>query len=85
MLYFKIFDNFQVRGCYLTAVEKLDEEFIKVLKACDAHSNEYVDRLKDEPLVVKILEKAEVLVLKSGSPSEICRKDTSHFLNLRLR
>jgi len=66
-------EPYKVRGCYLTAVEKLDEEFIKVLKACDAHSNEYVDRLKDEPLVVKILEKAEVLVLKSGSPSEICR------------
>merc|ERR1719414_1611533 len=64
---------YKVRGCYLTAVEKLDEEFIKVLKACDAHSNEYVDRLKDEPLVVKILEKAEALILKSGSPSEICR------------
>ena len=27
-------------------MEKLDEEFIKVLKACDAHSNEYVLRLK---------------------------------------
>merc|ERR1719383_262039 len=64
---------YKVRGCYLTAVEKLDEEFIKVLKACDAHSNEYVDRLKDEPKVVNILNKAEALILKSGSPSEICR------------
>jgi translation initiation factor 3 subunit C len=44
-----------------------------VLKACDAHSNEYVDRLKDEPRVVKILEKAEKLIQKMGSPSEICR------------
>ena len=44
-----------------------------MLKACDAHSNEYVDRLKDEPRVVQILDKAEKLVQKMGSPSEICR------------
>merc|ERR1719383_178236 len=66
-------EPYKVRGCFLTAVERLDEEFIKVLKACDAHSNEYVDRLKDEPKVVNILNKAEALILKSGSPSEICR------------
>lgn len=64
---------YRVRGCFLTAVEKLDEEFIKVLKNCDAHSNEYVDRLKDEVKLVQILDKADKLVHKTGSPSEICR------------
>ena len=64
---------FKVRGCFLTAVERLDEEFVKVLKGCDAHSNEYVDRLKDEPKLVEILEKADKLVQKGGSASEICR------------
>merc|ERR1719370_2138935 len=64
---------YKVRGCFLTAVERLDEEFVKVLKGCDAHSNEYVDRLKDEPKVVAILEKADNLVQKGGSASEICR------------
>ena len=44
----------QVRGCYLSVVERLDEEFMKVLKSCDAHSHEYVDRLKDEPRVVQV-------------------------------
>ncbi len=57
----------------MTAVERLDEEFVKVLKGCDAHSNEYVERLKDEPVVVGILDKAEKLILKGGSPSEVCR------------
>lgn len=33
-----------VRGCAVTAVERLDDEFIKLLKECDPHSNEYVDR-----------------------------------------
>lgn len=35
---------FFVRGCVLTAVERLDDEFTKFLKECDPHSNDYVDR-----------------------------------------
>lgn len=35
---------FFLRGCALTAVERLDDEFTKLLKECDPHSNEYVDR-----------------------------------------
>ena len=54
-------------------VERCDEEFIKVLKGCDAHSHEYVDRLKDEPKVTELLEMAQILVDKLGSPSEMCR------------
>lgn len=40
------FENepFYLRGCALTAVERLDDEFTKLLKECDPHSNEYVDR-----------------------------------------
>lgn len=35
---------FYLRGCVLTAVERLDDEFTKLLKECDPHSNDYVDR-----------------------------------------
>jgi hypothetical protein len=35
---------YRVRGCILTVVERMDEEFTKMLQACDAHSTEYVDR-----------------------------------------
>lgn len=35
---------FFLRGCVLTAVERLDDEFTKLLKECDPHSNDYVDR-----------------------------------------
>ena len=28
----------------LTVIERLDEEFTKMLQNCDAHSTEYVDR-----------------------------------------
>jgi len=64
---------YKVRGCFLSVVERLDEEFVKVLKGCDAHSHEYVDRLKDELKVMEILEQAQVLIDKLGSSSEMCR------------
>ena len=59
---------------FITAtVERLNEEFYKVLKSCDAHSNEYVDRLKDEDRVMSILERAQGILEKSNTPSEMCR------------
>jgi len=64
---------YKVRGCFLSVVERLDEEFVKVLKGCDAHSHEYVDRLKDEPKVMELLEITQKMVDKLGSPSEMCR------------
>lgn len=36
---------YKLHGCILTLVERLDEEFTKLLKECDPHSNEYVERL----------------------------------------
>ena len=35
---------FRVRGSILNVVERMDEEYIKMLQSCDAHSTEYVDR-----------------------------------------
>lgn len=35
---------YKLRGCILTVLERLDEEFTKLLKECDPHSNEYVQR-----------------------------------------
>ena len=36
--------GWRIRGCVLTCTERMDEEYIKMLQACDAHSTEYVDR-----------------------------------------
>merc|ERR1711936_351311 len=57
---------YKVRGCYLSVLERINEEFHKVLKGCDAHSHEYVTRLKDEDRVMQLLEKTK-------TPSELCR------------
>lgn len=69
------FDNapYFVRGCALTAVERLDDEFTKLLKECDPHSNDYVERLKDEMTVTKIIEDVLKYVENFGTETEICR------------
>lgn len=64
---------FFVRGCVLTAVERLDDEFTKFLKESDPHSNEYVDRLKDEVKVTNIIEQVLSYVTLVGTETEICR------------
>lgn len=64
---------YRLRGCVLTAVERLDDEFIKLLKECDPHSNEYVERLKDEVTVTKLIEQVLKYVEIQGSSIEICR------------
>ncbi|KAG7174371.1 Eukaryotic translation initiation factor 3 subunit C-like [Homarus americanus] len=62
-----------VRGCVLTIVDRMDEEFIKLLKACDAHSNEYIVSLRDEIRVCAIINKLLKYEEEHGMPSDICR------------
>ncbi|XP_026314262.1 eukaryotic translation initiation factor 3 subunit C [Hyposmocoma kahamanoa] len=64
---------YRVRGCVLTALERLDDEFTKLLKECDPHSNEYVERLKDEVRVSALIDRVCQVVERDGSPQEICR------------
>ena len=64
---------FKIRGCMLTAVERLDDEFTKLLKECDPHSNDYVERLKDEVTVTNIIENVLKYVEIQGNDTEICR------------
>ncbi|XP_070204954.1 eukaryotic translation initiation factor 3 subunit C-like isoform X3 [Littorina saxatilis] len=64
---------YRVRGCILTVMERLDEEFTKMLQACDAHSTEFVDRLKDEQRMCGLLETLQTYVEKTGTSEEICR------------
>lgn len=64
---------YRIRGCVLTSLERLDDEFIKLLKECDPHSNEYVERLKDEAKVSAIIVKVQKHLEAHGSQSELCR------------
>ncbi|KAK9505882.1 hypothetical protein O3M35_009853 [Rhynocoris fuscipes] len=71
----EVFDKppYRVRACVLTIVERLDEEFTKLLKECDPHSNEYVQRLTDEKRVCSIIDKVQTFLEKTGVPSDLCR------------
>ncbi|KAI9583638.1 hypothetical protein GQX74_005386 [Glossina fuscipes] len=62
-----------IRGCPLAAVERLDDEFTKLLKECDPHSNDYVVRLKDEVTVTRIIESVLEYFERVGNKNERCR------------
>lgn len=64
---------YYIRGCSLAAVERLDDEFTKLLKECDPHSNDYVSRLKDEVTVTKIIESVLEYFERVGNNNERCR------------
>ncbi|XP_043257448.1 eukaryotic translation initiation factor 3 subunit C isoform X2 [Colletes gigas] len=64
---------YKIHGCVLTLVERLDEEFTKLLKERDPHSNEYVERLKDEKQVSAIIDKVQEYLERQGTVSELCR------------
>lgn len=64
---------FKIRGCVLTSLERLDDEFTKLLKECDPHSNEYVERLKDETKVAALIDKVQKYLETHNNHSELCR------------
>ncbi|XP_069044497.1 eukaryotic translation initiation factor 3 subunit C isoform X2 [Lepisosteus oculatus] len=64
---------FRVRGCILTLVERMDEEFTKIMQNTDPHSQEYVDNLKDEGRVCSIIDRLLQYLDTKGSTEEICR------------
>uniref|UniRef100_A0A674P2U5 Eukaryotic translation initiation factor 3 subunit C n=1 Tax=Takifugu rubripes TaxID=31033 RepID=A0A674P2U5_TAKRU len=64
---------FRVRGCILTLVERMDEEFTKIMQNTDPHSQEYVDNLKDEGRVCAIIDRLLNYLENKGSTEEICR------------
>ncbi|CAL8069829.1 unnamed protein product [Calicophoron daubneyi] len=64
---------FAVRGSVLMSVSLLDAECTKVLQNANGHELEYVDRLKDERRVCKILDRiCEYMEKKNADPADIC-------------
>lgn len=51
----------------------MDEEFVKILKECDAHSNEYVERLRDESRVSAIIDLLQSYIERQNLSTELCR------------
>ncbi|XP_064331545.1 eukaryotic translation initiation factor 3 subunit C-like [Phalacrocorax carbo] len=63
----------RVRGCILTLVERMDEEFTKIMQNTDPHSQEYVDHLKDEARVCAIVARLQRYLQEKGTTEELCR------------
>ncbi|XP_058649998.1 eukaryotic translation initiation factor 3 subunit C isoform X3 [Onychostoma macrolepis] len=63
----------RVRGCILTLVERMDEEFTKIMQNTDPHSQEYVDNLKDEGRVCGVIDRLLQYLETKGSTEEVCR------------
>jgi len=65
---------YRIRGCILTTIERMDDEFTKMLQACDAHSTEYIVRLRDETKVCKLIEDLELYMKGTkATDEELCR------------
>ncbi|XP_068747600.1 eukaryotic translation initiation factor 3 subunit C-like [Montipora capricornis] len=73
---------YKVRGCPLVTVERMDDEFTKMLQGCDCHSTEYVTRLRDEEKVCDLITKLQSYLEVNGSRSEICRVYLRHIEHL---
>ncbi|XP_048581794.1 eukaryotic translation initiation factor 3 subunit C isoform X2 [Nematostella vectensis] len=63
----------RIRGCVLSVIERMDNEFTKMLQGCDCHSTEYVERLKDEKTVTDIIKRLQAYLEKNGTREELCR------------
>lgn len=63
----------KVRGDVVSFIERLDSENIKSLQETDPHSNEYVERLKNEVVVYNLICRAQQHVTPSGDMGQISR------------
>ncbi|XP_065831444.1 eukaryotic translation initiation factor 3 subunit C-like [Oscarella lobularis] len=66
-------EEYQVRGSVLMLLEKLDDEYRKILLNTDPHSTEYVDRLVQENNLVALIDLVKCYVEQRCTPEEICR------------
>ena len=54
-------------------LERLDDEFVRILQNTNAHSTDYKDRLTDELHLVRILEDGKSYIEMKGTTEEMCR------------
>lgn len=67
---------YRLNGSPVSLAERMDAEFLKLLQASDAHTPEYVERLKYEKAVCNIIDRMQAYYesnMKRTEPSELCR------------
>ena len=74
----EIYDTspYRLNGGPVTLAERMDAEFLKLLQASDAHTPEYVERLKYEKAVCNVIDRLQAYYesnMKKAQPNELCR------------
>ncbi|UXI14810.1 hypothetical protein NH340_JMT00753 [Sarcoptes scabiei] len=66
---------FKIQGCIVTMMEKLNEEFVRLLQFCDPHSPDYIEKLRDETRLIELITKVRHYLEKENrsTPSGLCR------------
>lgn len=67
---------YKMNGSPVALAERMDGEFLKLLQSSDAHTPEYVERLKHEKAVCRIIDRMQAYYesdLKRTQPGELCR------------
>lgn len=67
---------YMLNGSPVALAERMDAEFLKLLQASDAHTPEYVERLKYEKAVCKIIDRMQAYYesdMKNKQPGDLCR------------
>ncbi|KAF2359074.1 Eukaryotic translation initiation factor 3 subunit C [Trinorchestia longiramus] len=64
---------YRVHGDVVTIIDRMDVEFCKLVKACDAHSNEFIVKLRDEVKVCKIIDVMLDYQERYGLVPDVCR------------
>ncbi|CAF0832422.1 unnamed protein product [Adineta steineri] len=68
--------DYRIHGDIITIILKMDEEFIKILQNADAHSQDYVERLKDELRVCSIIDRLKTYLESKANRNVMISNDT---------
>ncbi|CDW60000.1 eukaryotic translation initiation factor 3 [Trichuris trichiura] len=67
----------KLRGCVLSVLERLDDEFTKILQDADCHSTDYVEKLKGEKTICAIINLlVQYMESRDSTDEELCRAYT---------
>lgn len=67
---------YKMNGSPVALAERMDAEFLRLLQASDAHTPEYVERLKHEKAVCKVIDRMQAYYesdMQRTLPGELCR------------
>ncbi|CAF3629750.1 unnamed protein product [Rotaria sordida] len=68
--------DYRIHGDAITIILKMDEEFTKILQNADAHSQDYVERLKDELRVCSIIDRLKVYLESKANNNVMITTDS---------